>query len=69
MVAFREPKSTQLSIMNKQTQKDSSNHPDPNLSVPESKEAQKGVEEIGGRKGPEPTRYGDWEKNGKCVDF
>lgn len=26
-------------------------------------------EEIGGPKGPEPTRYGDWEKNGKCVDF
>lgn len=25
--------------------------------------------EIGGRKGPEPTRYGDWEKNGRCVDF
>ena len=25
--------------------------------------------EIGGRKGPEPTRYGDWEVNGRCVDF
>ena len=25
--------------------------------------------EIGGRKGPEPTRYGDWENKGKCVDF
>jgi len=25
--------------------------------------------EIGGRKGPDPTRYGDWEKNGRCVDF
>ena len=29
----------------------------------------KKVKEIGGRKGPEPTRYGDWEKNGRCVDF
>jgi hypothetical protein len=27
------------------------------------------VPEIGGRKGPDPTRYGDWEKNGRCVDF
>jgi hypothetical protein len=27
------------------------------------------VEEIGGRKGPDPTRYGDWEVNGRCVDF
>jgi hypothetical protein len=26
-------------------------------------------EEIGGFKGPEPTRYGDWEKNGRCIDF
>ena len=25
--------------------------------------------EVGGRKGPEPTRYGDWEKNGRCIDF
>jgi hypothetical protein len=28
------------------------------------------VPEIGGRKdGPDPTRYGDWEKNGRCIDF
>lgn len=26
-------------------------------------------QEIGGPKGLEPTRYGDWERNGKCVDF
>jgi hypothetical protein len=25
--------------------------------------------EIGGPKGPEPTRYGDWEINGRCSDF
>jgi hypothetical protein len=25
--------------------------------------------EIGGPKGPEPTRYGDWEQNGRCSDF
>lgn len=25
--------------------------------------------EIGGQLGPEPTRYGDWEKNGRCTDF
>ncbi len=29
----------------------------------------KPVKEIGGREGPDPTRYGDWEKNGRCVDF
>lgn len=26
-------------------------------------------EEVGGPKGPEPTRYGDWEKKGRCIDF
>lgn len=25
--------------------------------------------EIGGRNGPEPTRFGDWEKAGRCIDF
>jgi hypothetical protein len=25
--------------------------------------------EIGGPQGPEPTRYGDWEKSGRCIDF
>lgn len=25
--------------------------------------------EVGGRDGLEPTRYGDWEKNGRCIDF
>ena len=26
-------------------------------------------EEVGGQKGPEPTRYGDWEKDGRVSDF
>lgn len=26
-------------------------------------------EEKGGPKGPEPTRYGDWERKGRCSDF
>ncbi len=34
-------------------------------SVPKPEAAR----EIGGRDGPEPTRYGDWEKNGRCIDF
>lgn len=25
--------------------------------------------ETGGAPGPEPTRYGDWEKKGRCIDF
>ncbi|MGC4027617.1 MAG: DUF1674 domain-containing protein [Steroidobacteraceae bacterium] len=27
------------------------------------------VPEVGGPPGPEPTRYGDWEKSGRCIDF
>ncbi|XP_033633724.1 succinate dehydrogenase assembly factor 4, mitochondrial-like [Asterias rubens] len=25
--------------------------------------------ERGGPRGPEPTRYGDWERKGRCIDF
>ena len=25
--------------------------------------------EVGGPEGPDPTRYGDWERNGRCIDF
>ena len=25
--------------------------------------------EVGGPKGPEPTRFGDWERAGRCIDF
>jgi len=27
------------------------------------------ADEIGGPKGPEPTRYEDWERGGRCIDF
>ncbi|KAF7648231.1 hypothetical protein LDENG_00160140 [Lucifuga dentata] len=27
------------------------------------------TKERGGPRGPEPTRYGDWERKGRCVDF
>lgn len=39
---------------------------DPQAPIkPQSKKAV----ELGGPKGPEPTRYGDWEKAGRCSDF
>jgi hypothetical protein len=28
-----------------------------------------GRREIGGPSGPEPTRFGDWERKGRCIDF
>ena len=31
--------------------------------------AEAAPKDTGGPKGPEPTRYGDWENNGRCTDF
>ena len=44
--------------------------PDPRPRETEVKDSKpRRPKEIGGPKGPEPTRYGDWEKNGRCIDF
>lgn len=41
----------------------------PNHPVKDSKKETLS-KEFGGRKdGLDPTRYGDWEKNGRCIDF
>jgi len=37
--------------------------------APTGSKTEKAPKEWGGREGPEPTRYGDWEKNGRCIDF
>lgn len=36
---------------------------------PAAQEADAAPREIGGRGGPDPVRYGDWEKAGRCIDF
>jgi hypothetical protein len=42
----------------------------PSALAPDAQSAPAAVPEIGGRKdGSEPTRYGDWEKGGRCIDF
>lgn len=41
----------------------------PEAPKPIPPEKPKKVEEIGGPPGPEPTRYGDWQFNGKVTDF
>jgi hypothetical protein len=40
-----------------------------NTASTEETSSEKQPEEFGGSKGPEPTRYGDWEKNGRVSDF
>jgi hypothetical protein len=47
---------------------------EPQVAVPDVKDDRSAhnsslAPEIGGREGPEPTRFGDWEKNGRCIDF
>jgi hypothetical protein len=44
--------------------------PSPEETAPAPRAGEKPApREIGGPKGPEPTRYGDWERNGRCTDF
>ena len=43
--------------------------PDEEGEVLTSQPDQEKRKEIGGPKGLEPTRYGDWEINGRCIDF
>lgn len=58
-------------------------NPDPNIELPpaaqralaeaaERRKAEQALSlptELGGRDGPEPVRYGDWEKKGIAIDF
>lgn len=49
--------------------------PEAQRALAEAEERRKDAEkvefpkELGGRKGPEPVRYGDWEKKGIAIDF
>ncbi len=49
--------------------------PEAKRALAEAEERRKSAEELsmpkelGGRKGPEPVRYGDWEKKGIAIDF
>ena len=43
--------------------------PDAVPTEPSVPEPRIGAKEIGGRDGPDPTRYGDWEKGGIISDF
>jgi len=39
------------------------------VDAPAEEQGAKRPNEHGGPKGLEPTRYGDWERNGRCYDF
>ncbi|CAH8592757.1 unnamed protein product [Schistosoma rodhaini] len=42
-------------------------NPDMSKNLPDDVNPESG--ERGGPCGPEPTRYGDWERKGRCIDF
>jgi hypothetical protein len=50
-------------------EKQSPTEPAPASGKPAPPAGTPAPKEIGGPKGPEPTRYGDWERNGRCSDF
>lgn len=54
-----------MDIENKKTKKKTNDSKVDN-NPPKKKKPPK---EIGGRGGLDPTRYGDWEKAGRCIDF
>ena len=54
-------------LSDKNTKKISDNSPETKGQKTDVKPAEPA--EKGGPKGPEPTRFGDWESNGRCTDF
>ena len=55
--------------MDNEPKPDPSPNSDPKTVNKPAAPAVKPVPETGGPPGPEPTRYGDWERGGRCVDF
>ena len=49
--------------------KDKPQTPDPRDKQPAAPPPPPADKEVGGRGGPDPVRYGDWEKGGIAVDF
>ena len=47
----------------------SGNHPHAAAESPQAAGEKSKPREIGGPQGPEPTRFGDWERAGRCIDF
>jgi hypothetical protein len=49
--------------------KRAASHAEQALKDAKAAKQDKREKEIGGPEGPEPTRYGDWERKGRCFDF
>ncbi len=76
--SFQQPQVRSKADESSKTSETAVNESEQNSSLEESsdlqadekkRDAPKNKREIGGRDGPDPTRYGDWEMNGRCIDF
>jgi hypothetical protein len=61
--------SGKLSSVTTQPENPVPGHPPEAVSAPTPGEHEPAEHEVGGREGPEPTRFGDWELRGRCIDF
>ena len=60
---------TDTSAIDQMTDKAKPEDKKPPEAVKVDVDDKKTPKETGGPKGLEPTRYGDWEKGGRCIDF
>ncbi|XP_021504788.1 succinate dehydrogenase assembly factor 4, mitochondrial [Meriones unguiculatus] len=60
-------KKSKLPVGHFDTPEDSSLESEPLQKFPD--DVNPVTKEKGGPRGPEPTRYGDWERKGRCIDF
>ncbi|KAL2498348.1 Succinate dehydrogenase assembly factor 4 [Abeliophyllum distichum] len=65
----QEKKEPSVSEINEETQNQIEDEQKFDSKDEDDEDKNKVTGEIGGPRGPEPTRYGDWEKNGRCSDF
>jgi hypothetical protein len=65
------PQNTELSngFEKKKSETESATSTLADAGLADNKSADEKPAEFGGRGGLDPTRYGDWEKNGRCIDF
>ena len=63
------PDNTTEDGVTERQRKDQPGHIAQDATAPQRDLPNEKLEEHGGQKGPEPTRYGDWEKKGRCTDF
>lgn len=58
-----------INLKGETTKKADNKQPQKELSLETPKESAKNTATAQKKTRPNPTRYGDWERNGRCIDF